>query len=363
MIIKHTAMKWVLMGLLFFPFTLYSQELDTSVDFSGQFFFSYERIFENEGVTNEFSIQRGYITFRKQISDMAQIRFTQDVSIDRAGDGIGNIELRLKYALLKLNFDDFGILTRPNAEIGVVHRPWIDFEQKINDYRSQESMFLDQNGIVSSADYGFTFASLLGGEIDEEYQEEVQSSYPGRYGSLSLGIYNGGGYNSLERNNNKLLEGRFTVRPLPDHIPGFQTSIFGSLGKGNISESPDFEMIASALSYESPRFTSVLQGFRGIGDASGDFITGDFQSIPLQGWSHFIEIRPFENLPIALTNRFDEIVNRDTNLWTSRQAVGGVAYRFSNGSKIILNIRRNWIKQDGNVEDVNRLEIITEIRF
>lgn len=73
--------------------------------------------------------------------------------------------------------------------LGVVHRPWIDFDQKINDYRLQESMFLDQNGIVGSADYGVTFSSLLGGEIDEEYQEEVQSSYPGRYGNLSLGVY------------------------------------------------------------------------------------------------------------------------------------------------------------------------------
>lgn len=363
MITDKATIKWVLLGLLLFPCTLYSQDLDTRVDFSGQFFFSFERIFEDETDNNEFTIQRGYITFRKRISRMAQIRFTQDVSIDQEGDGEGNIELRLKYALLKLNFDDRGLFTSPNMELGVVHRPWIDFEQKINDYRSQESMFLDQNGIVSSADYGVTFASLLGGEIEEEFQEEVQSSYPGRYGSLSLGIYNGGGYNSLERNNNKLLEGRLTIRPLPDQIPGFQTSIFGSYGKGNIRESPDFEMIATALSFESFRFTTVLQGFTGTGDASGDFVTDEFRPIDLKGWSHFVEIRPFQNLPIKLINRFDEIVNLDTNLWTSRQAVGGIAYRFTNDSKIIFNLRRNWMKIDGNVEDFNRLEIITEIRF
>lgn len=363
MLPKMTAIKWAFLALLFLPVTVCSQELDKSVDFSGQFFFSYERIFEDEGIYNEFTIQRGYITFRKQISEMAQIRFTQDVSIDRAGDGIGNIELRLKYALLKLNFDDYGFFTNPNAEIGVVHRPWIDFEQKINDYRSQESMFLDQNGFVSSADYGITFSSLLGGQMSEEYQEEIQSSYPGRYGSLSLGVYNGGGYDALERNNNKLLEGRFTLRPLPDFLPGFQTSFIGSFGKGNIPESPNFEMLATALSYESEHFTTVVQGFTGTGDASGNFVTPDFQAIDLKGWSHFIEIKPFESLPIALTNRFDEIVNNDTNAWISRQAVGGIAYRFPNNSKIILNVRRNWMKVDGTIDDLNRLEIITEIRF
>lgn len=363
MIPKMTAIKWTFLGLLFLPITVCSQELDNSVDFSGQFFFSYERIFEDEGVNNEFTIQRGYITFRKQISRKAQIRFTQDVSIDREGDGLGNIELRLKYALLKLNFDDKGFLTNPNMELGVVHRPWIDFEQKINDYRSQESMFLDQNGFVSSADYGITFASLLGGEMDEKYQEEVQSSYPGRYGSLSLGIYNGGGYNALEENNNKLLEGRLTIRPLPDHLPGLQTSLIGSIGEGNITESPDFRLVSSALSYESRRWTSVLQGFISVGDASGDFVTPALQPIDLKGWSSFIEITPFGDLPIALINRFDEIINRDAASWFYRQAIGGIAWRFPNNSKIILNLRRNWTKENGNVQNIDRLEIITEIRF
>ena len=122
-------------------------------------------------------------------------------------------------------------------------------------------------------------------------------------------------------------------------------------------------MAASALNFESFRFTTLIQGFMGKGDASGDFITTDFQPIDLKGWSHFIEIRPFRSIPIKLINRFDEIVSRETNKWTSRQAVGGIAYRFPNDSKIILNIRRNWIQENGNIEDVNRLEIITEIRF
>lgn len=364
MMTKNVAMKGVLLVLLFLPYTLYSQELDKSVDFSGQFFFSYERIFEEAEINNEFTIQRGYITFEKKLSKIAQIRFTQDVSIDQEGDGEGNIELRLKYALLKLDLDDWGFLTSPNVELGVVHRPWIDFEQKINDYRSQESMFLDQNGIVSSADYGVTFASLLGGEIDKEYQEDVQSSYPGRYGSLSLGIYNGGGYSALEKNSNKLLEGRFTLRPLPDHLPGFQTSLVGSFGKGNIPEAPDFRLSSLALSYESQYWATVIQGFTSTGDASGDFVTPAFEPMDLKGWSAFIEIKPFDNIPIALTNRFDEMIDQDVNKWFERQAIGGIAYVFPNHSKIILNVRRNWYQDSvGQTESISRLEVITEIRF
>lgn len=364
MLLNNTAMRWVFLGLLFLPCTLYSQKLDKSVDFSGQFFFSYERIFEETDVNNEFTIQRGYITFEKSLSNRAEIRFTQDVSIDKEGDGAGNIELRLKYALLKLDLDDLGFFTSPNIEIGVVHRPWIDFEQKINDYRSQESMFLDQNGIVSSADYGVTFISLLGGEIDEKYQEEVQSSYPGRYGSLSLGIYNGGGYSALEQNSNKLLEGRLTLRPLPDQLPGFQTSLIGSIGKGNIPEAPDFSLSSIALSYESQHWSTVVQGFTSTGDASGDFVTPTLQPKDLKGWSAFIEVKPFDNLPIAFTNRFDEMIDQEVNKWFERQAIGGIAYIFPNQSKIILNVRRNWYQDlEGESESISRLELITEIRF
>lgn len=360
---KFTALKWACVVVICLPCTLYSQELDRDVDFSGQFFFSYERIFEEEGVYNEFTIQRGYITFRKNLSRMAQIRFTQDVSIDREGDGKGNIELRLKYALLKLSFEDQGFFTSPNAELGVVHRPWIDFEQKINNYRSQESMFLDQNGIVSSADYGLTFSSLMGGELSEEYQQEVQSSYPGRYGSLSFGIYNGGGYSDLEENNNKLIEGRITLRPFPDYVPGFQASLIGSFGRGNIPESPDFRLYASAISYEAKQWATVIQGFISTGDASGNFVTPAFEPIHLEGWSIFTELKPFKGIPLALTNRFEEIVNRDLNSWYERQAIGGIAYIFPNDSKIILNVRRNWFPENGETHNISRLEVITEIRF
>ena len=357
-------------GILLFPLVIFTsipnpinaQQSLGDIDFSGQFFFSYERDMYDDGYTNEFTIKRGYITFRKNLSDRFEIRFTQDVTIDEQGDGIGDIELRLKYALVEYTMDDFGVFTSPAVEAGVVHRPWLNFEQGVNDYRAQRTMFLDQNDILSSADYGFQFSSALGPELDDAKQRGLVST-PGRYGSFAIGLYNGGGYSALEFNNNKLVEAALSIRPLPDHLPGFQTSFVGATGKGNISESPDFYMLGSALTYESRRAKLMLEGFRGTGDSAGSFTNPlTFEAYNLEGWSAFSELQPFE-FPINITLRYDELYNRELDRLSVQQWVTGLAYVFPNRSKIIVDMSRRDVNTVFETEAFTRFEIVTEVRF
>jgi len=347
--------------VLVFPAVSTSQQLQ-DIGFSGQFFFSYERNIFEDGFTNEFTIKRGYITFRKDLSDRVEIRFTQDVTIDGQGDGMGDIELRLKYALVEYSFPDYGIFTSPTVEGGVVHRPWLSFEQGVNDYRAQRSMFLDQNDILASADYGFQFAAALGPELDEDKQRGLAST-PGRYGGIAIGLYNGGGYSALEFNNNKLVETAVSLRPFPDQLPGFQTSLVGTAGKGNIPESPDFYMLGSALTYESVRAKLMLEGFRGTGDSAGSFTDPDtFEAYKLEGWSAFSEIQPFD-FPVNITLRYDELYNRDLDRLSVQQWVAGLAYVFSNRSKIIVDMSRRDVNSVSDTEAFTRFEVVTEVRF
>lgn len=347
---------------LFSAQTAKGQSSLSDVGFSGQFFFSFEHnIFENE-IQNEFALKRGYITFRKDLSDNIQVRFTQDVSIDRRGDGEGDIELRLKYVLVNYSMGNAGPFKNANIEFGVVNRPWINFEQDINDFRSQRSMFLDQNGILSSADYGVTFETGFGSELKGELRRGLKSN-PARYGSFSVGIYNGGGYSALEKNNNKLLESRLTFRPLPDILPGFQTSFFGVLGSGNIPESPDFNLLGTGLSYETEKFNMVAQGFLGEGDGAGQYVHPEnFSAYNLDGWSMFVDVRPFE-LPLSLTFRHDELYNTDLNHFINRQSILGLAYIFDNKSKLIFDVSTNNLHESMGQSDFYQIDFITEIRF
>ena len=275
---------------------------------------------------------------------------------------MGDIELRLKYALVEYAFDDFGFFTSPSIEAGVVHRPWLNFEQDVNDYRAQRTMFLDQNDILSSADYGFQLSAALGPELDDVKRRGLAST-PGRYGSFAIGLYNGGGYSALEFNNNKLVEAALSVRPFPDRLTGFQTSFVGAVGKGNIPESPDFYMLGSALSYESRRAKLMLEGFRGTGDGAGSFTNPEtFEAYKLQGWSAFSELQPFE-FPINITLRYDELYNRDLDRLSVQQWVAGLAYVFSNRSKIIVDVSRRDVDTVFDMETFTRFEIVTEVRF
>lgn len=339
----------------------FAQSKINDLGFSGQFFFSYDHHFMDDEVYNEFLLKRGYITFRRDLHERIGIRFTQDITIDQEGDGEGDIELRLKYALIYLSLNDLSFIKNPQIELGVISRPWIDFEQGINDFRSQKSMFLDNNDILTSADYGISLAGDLGEELPEHVRESLGSG-GGRYGSFHLGLFNGGGYSALEKNNNKLIEARLTLRPLPDHLPGLQTSFFGAYGKGNIPESPDFRLTGSGISFESTYWTTLLQGFYGTGDGRG-FLTDDaFRALPIRGWSTFHELKPFA-FPISILARYGRISDRDNNNLITQKVLGGIAYSFPNRSKIILSLGHRDDLEPFETQDFTTLSIITEVRF
>lgn len=354
---------FVLLSFIFLTSVVlvFAQDRNDNFGFSGQFFFSYDQMHLENEVRNEFLLKRGYITFRRDLHERIGIRFTQDVTIDQEGDGEGDIELRLKYALVNVKLNDLLLFKNPEFEVGVISRPWIDFEQDINDYRSQESMFLDNNNLLASADYGISLAADLGEELPESVSESLGTG-GGRYGSFQIGVYNGGGYSALEKNNNKLVEGRLTLRPLPGHLPGLQASFFGSSGKGNIPESPDFNLGGSGLSFESSRWTAVVQGFSGRGDSSGRLINEHYEALPVYGWSTFHEIRPF-SVPVSLLLRADTLSDRGEKRMLTRMLLGGIAYVFPNRSKIIFSYGQHDEREPIGDREFSTIRLIAEVRF
>src|SRR4030042_3636873 len=207
---------------------------------------------------SQFSIKRGYFRVTKEFLPWFAAHMTFDVTTvkdpEEAGDEANNLDgsiaVRIKYAYGKFNLPDFAFFTKPYFEVGVVHMPWLDFEEHVNWYRCQDTMFMERNSLFNSADLGVTFVSLFGGEMPKEYQEKVSSYYPGRYGSMSVGIYNGAGYHASEKNQNKPMEARLTIRPLPDIVPGLQMSYFGIWGNGNTDEKPDWNVNTGFASFE-----------------------------------------------------------------------------------------------------------------
>lgn len=313
---------------------------------------------------NEFAIKRGYITFSKNITPYLSGRITPDITVDHEGDGEGDVEMRMKYCFAE--FKDptrQGFFTEPSILIGQIYTPFIEYEEKINRYRVEGEHFLDRINQVSSADFGVAVTSLIGGKMDEDYQKRVNNSHAGRYGSLALGVYNGGGYNALEKNDGKTFQWRLTLRPLHTHLPGLQVSFIGALGQGNTIEAPQWNLYAGFLSYENEFFVLTAQHYQAVGDLAGRYIDPTGNALKNRGQSFFSECKLF-NKKASVFARYDHNETYDTtNPTFSARYIFGMAYHIQGKTKVVVDY--NYLDNNhGNpVPDTGVFEVMLELAF
>jgi hypothetical protein len=143
---------------------------------------------------NAFKITRAYVEIRKYFDKANYFRITGDIYQDKdKGDTDDGYKFRLKYAYLNWKFNNL-----LEAEIGLAHRPWIDWEEHHGWlHRYMEKTFIeDSDGahLINSADLGI---ALKGKRNTFSYM---------------VGIYNGEGYHTAEQDRHfgKSLEGRVT---------------------------------------------------------------------------------------------------------------------------------------------------------
>jgi len=283
---------------------------------------------------NEFMITRGYITIQKTLTSWLRFRVTPDVTLDDTGD----FKLRLKYLYAEFLPPNLSFLTTMAAEVGMGHMPWLDFEEHINPYRLQGTMFIERAGILNSADLGLSIRGYFGDPMPVEYQSNVSKYYAGRYGSWHFGVYNGGGYHADEENENKVPEVRVTLRPLPDLIPGLQVSYFGLFGKGNDESSgasPDYTVNLGMLSYQNSWIIFTGQYAITEGNNKGSYVVPDTDNaLHGEGFSFFFNTHlPLLDRKLNFFARYDRF-DPDTSDW--------LTYGDGNDSYDLVNSGLAW---------------------
>jgi hypothetical protein len=234
--------------------------------------------------------------------------------------------------------------------------PWLDFEEHINYYRVQDKMFVERNGNFNSADFGATFGALLGGEMDEEYQKTVNKKYPGRYGSFAAGVYNGGGYHATEENENKVVEGRLTIRPVPDNLPGLQVSYFGIYGDGNKEDTetmsaPDWRFNLGQVSYEHQYVTLTGTYAAATGNQKGSFVDETGEAVDHGGYSVFGEFKIPEKKSsiIARWDHYDP--NNDVDDDENDRIILAYAYHLPMHSMFLVDVEHVTFADDSRDSD------------
>jgi len=265
-------------------------------------YISYQDGNDSGGDFSQFKVKRAYVNIVKKITSSFSFRITPDTHLDSTGDS----KVRLKYAYGKFSFKGNDVVGKPYLEVGLAHMPWLDFEEHINRFRLQDTMFMERNGLFNSADGGVMFGGNLGPELPDEYRKNVNDHYAGRHGSFQVGVYNGGGYHAAENNTNKVLEGRLTYRPAPDTLPGLQLSLFALSGDGNVADNaPDWQVLTAMVSYESPLWVFTGQYYEGEGNQKGTSVAADGSALDQDGYSFFTEVRCPKNRNYSLIARYD----------------------------------------------------------
>ena len=287
---------------------------------------------------NKFSLTRGYLTVKKEILPWMRARTTVDVH----QDGDEDWKVRLKYLYGELRPDDLGPLTQMKGEIGLGHIPWLDFEEHVNPYRCQGTMAIERAGIFNSADVGVSLRGNIGGKLDDAKGRTGNSHYDGKYGSWHVGVYNGGGYHAAEKNEDKVLEGRLTIRPLPDIAPGLQISYLGITGDGNKDPGPDYRVNLGMVSYEHPWFILTGQSFQTTGNASGGLVDGSGDALDTEAYSFFGNVKlPVANKRLAAFARYDHFdADKDGKVADDADydlTLAGLSFDLYHGNMILID--------------------------
>ncbi|HNQ77175.1 MAG TPA: hypothetical protein PKJ37_05725 [Acidobacteriota bacterium] len=347
---------------------------------------------------NKFVLKRGYLDVKKDITPWMGVRFTPDVTLESSGD----YKLRMKFLYADFHWKGNSYFSQPHLEVGMIHFPWFDLEESVNLYRMQDSQFLDRVGMAGTADLGAMFGVNFGEPLPKEYQDTVSKAYPGKWGSFELGVYNGGGYTANEKNTNKVIAGRVSVRPVPSHLPGLQFHIFGVNGKGNVADNtryatageffdeeiyPEWNLWAGMITYQHEWFNLSAEYFEGDGNAAGtryytpsDYIPGlvdhddIFKGYAQKGYSFFGEAKLGDAKKWSLMARYDkydpdtkDILDVQDNRDIQKRYIYGVAYKLYKNNVILLDYQKLShsidYKLDEKIPDENRWQLTLQIKF
>lgn len=376
-------MKYLVVGFSFlFALSTYSQnaglqngvDTDTKgisigniVKMSGNWFIAYRNGIKqrqaddniNSLRTHEdgFILKRSYFTLKKKLDKTFSVRYTMDLTVDREGSDAGNVETRLKYLYVKAKPTiNSSVFTGTWLEVGMVHTPWLDFEQKINTYRVQDNMFIERNRIFNSADFGVTIGGNIGAKMDADFLKEYNGAMPGKWLSYCFGIYNGGGYSGVENNANKVFSMRLSSRPFANSFPQLQLSGYFNIGNGNSEHYPKFNQFLSFVTYTGKQLTLTAQHHLGTGDFRARYVHKDNPSRAFDnnGYSFFGEYR-FKKSGLAFWVRYDYFyLDKVATNDITKRIIGGVTYRINKNLRVVVNAEHNSENREKNdIYEVN----------
>lgn len=306
-------------------------------------YLQYASELENKDGLNAFDVTRAYLNVNGQLSSNVRFRFTPDIKRVTDGSLAGSLTVRVKYAFLQID----NLTPRSWIRFGMAQTPWLDFEESVNRYRVQGTMFAEREGLIpGSADFGVGYFSSL----------------PGNFGEFHVGVYNGEGYTQPEVNKYKSVQGRLTIRPAPGRGLANYIRVSGFFSAGWYAADRPRRLGIVMAHYEHPHLVATIERV----DATENPNPLATVNTERSGWSFFVEPRqgPTGWAGLVRVESYDPDRAIDDN--THRRFIGGVAYWLTwNRARLGLvgtNEEVTYDALDGRLKE-NRLLFQTHVEF
>ena len=301
---------------------------------------------KNRSGFNAFDVTRGYINITGHLAKKVSFRLTPDLRRVTDGSLSGSLVFRLKYG-----FVEFHELTPGSwLRVGLQQTPWLDFQESVNRYRVQGTMFAEREGIIpGSGDFGAGYLTRL----------------PANYGEINVGVYNGEGFAQPEVDQRKSVQARVTIRPLPlrdlggTRANGLRLSLFYDAG-WFAKDRPRRHGIAM-VSYEHPHFVGTAEWLAGTRRPAPLTADADFRGYSvfaearqgMQGWAGFARFERFTP-------------DRQVTGSAHRRSIAGAAYWLAwSAVRIGLVVSDEDVRYDPGAarRNENRLLFQTHVQF
>src|SRR5256886_2362848 len=187
------------------------------------------------GHQNQFSIQRAYVNVIGRFAGGVLTRVTADILPAPSAVSATQTVVRLKYAYAAWTPTGSAL----TYKLGLLHTPWLDWEEALWDYRMQGTMALDRNGDATAADFG--------AGIDGKWKDGLVNG--------QVTVVNGEGYSGSgpAGDKRKDVQARVSVRLLDtddnSRVGGLRLTGYAGLGK--YTGGGDRNRFVGMLSYRS----------------------------------------------------------------------------------------------------------------
>jgi hypothetical protein len=183
---------------------------------------------DTAGHQNNFDVTRGYVNVIGKFAAGIYTRVTLDLfsltNTAATNNENGSYSYRLKYAYVAWTPGKSPL----TYKLGMIHTPWLDWEEALWDYRMQGQMAMERAGTIAPIAGGaYLTSSDLGFGIDGKAKDDRAN--------VQVALVNGEGYHGGVGDKRKDLEGRVSVRLLGTNdnsrVGGLRLTAYGQYGK------------------------------------------------------------------------------------------------------------------------------------